>query len=298
LVQVTDAIILAGGIGTRMLPASLYSLKEGLPLVDTPILNHLVWEAAKSGVSRIHIVLSKRKKKILEDFFQAGTVIDEGVRNDLPPESLRLGVPGVEIIPHIQHESKGVGDAISTAMKNIKGPFLVLLGDMVLIEEHHDPSRSGVLYASSASERLVESFKKSGLPCVGVFPVKLDEVCNYGVVGLNGEKIISIIEKPDPNDAPSNYVLCGRYLFPENTKQLLDKFPSSAYGELQSIIILGHLIENSGLNAVKMDEMEMYDSGNPILWLKCQIDHSLRRKDLGSEMRMWLARRLSQQEND
>ena len=62
--EIRDAIILAGGLGTRMLPASLYTAKEALPLIDTPILNHLVWEATKAGATRIHLVLSERKKAI------------------------------------------------------------------------------------------------------------------------------------------------------------------------------------------------------------------------------------------
>ena len=68
--RVRDAVILAGGSGTRMLPASLYTPKETLPLLDTPILNHLIWEAARAGVSRVHLVLSKRKFEILKEFLE------------------------------------------------------------------------------------------------------------------------------------------------------------------------------------------------------------------------------------
>ena len=76
---VDDAIILAGGNGTRMLPASLYMPKETMPLVDTPILNHLIWEAARAGVKRIHLVLSQRKKEILDRFIGNEDVFDRGV---------------------------------------------------------------------------------------------------------------------------------------------------------------------------------------------------------------------------
>ena len=68
--EVTDAIILAGGLGTRMLPASLYAPKETLPLVDTPLINHLILEAANSGVRNIHLVLSEKKRSFLEEFLQ------------------------------------------------------------------------------------------------------------------------------------------------------------------------------------------------------------------------------------
>ena len=78
--RINDAIILAGGGGTRMLPASLYVPKETLPLVDTPIINHLIWEVAKAGVTRIHLVLSSRKKDILNEFLENEVVHGPEVR--------------------------------------------------------------------------------------------------------------------------------------------------------------------------------------------------------------------------
>ena len=224
MAKVEDAIILAGGSGTRMLPASLFIPKETMPLVDTPIINHLIWEVAKSGVSRVHLVLSKRKYEILSDF-----ILDEGlhgdeIRPDLPRESLRLGWEGMEIIPHIQKSPGGVADAISTAIESVKGPFLVLLGDMLLVEEHFGPLHSGPSYASNASKELVSMFSRSGLPAVGVCPVGREELSNYGVVEISNEKVKSVVEKPDIESAPSEYVLCGRYIFPENTGEILEMY--------------------------------------------------------------------------
>ena len=151
MAKVEDAVILAGGSGTRMLPASLFIPKETMPLVDTPIINHLIWEVAKAGVSRIHLVLSKRKYEILSDFIINGRLHGDEIRPDLPRESLRLGLEGVEIIPHIQNSPGGVADAISCSIESIKGPFLVLLGDMLVVEEHSGPPHSGPNFASSAS---------------------------------------------------------------------------------------------------------------------------------------------------
>jgi len=289
---VDDAIILAGGLGTRMLPASLYVPKEAIPLVDTPILNHLIWEAARAGVSRVHLVLTKRKKKILGQFLEDGSIHGEDVREDLPRAALTLGSNDVEIIPHIQLEAGGVADAISVAITHIEGPFLVLLGDMVMVENHFDPTQSGPIFASSASLGLVAEYEQSGLPCVGVRRVEKSEVSNYGVVEISEGMVSSIVEKPAESEAQSEYVLCGRYLFPEGTAKILEKFPVSEHGELQSIFLLNHLIEG-GLGAVKMDHMEMYDSGDPLSWLKAQIDHGLRREDLSKELGEWLSRRLS-----
>lgn len=290
--DVEDAIILAGGMGTRMLPASLFAPKETLPLVDTPIINHLIWEAAKAGVTRVHLVLSERKRDLLGQFLDIGPIHKNGVRDDLPRESLSLGVQGVHIIPHVQTTAGGVADAISVAIDQIDGPFLVLLGDMVILDRHVSPEKSGVKEASSASLQLVKMFQNTGSPCVGIFPVNSEQVSKYGVVGLSENRVIDIIEKPEEWEAPSNYVLCGRYVFPRNTAEILDKYPISEFGEMQSIHLLNHLIEEEDLVSVKLDGMKMYDSGEPLGWLKSQIDHALNREDMGEELIDWIKSRI------
>ena len=292
MVGVDDAIILAGGNGTRMLPASLYMPKETMPLVDTPILNHLIWEATRAGVKRIHLVLSKSKKRVLDRFIANGSIHDNEVRSDLPREALSLGSEGVEIIPHLQLSADGVADAISAALDEISGPFLVILGDMLVLEEHLSPMFSGPTGGSSASKKLVSKFEEEGKPCVGIFPVDKSEVSNYGVVELLENEVVGIVEKPLESEAPSNYVLCGRYLFPVETQEILEGYPVSEYGELQSIFFMRHLIDNHGLNAVKFDDMSMYDSGEPLIWLKSQIDHALRREDFGNDLAEWFTERL------
>ena len=293
MAEVRDAVILAGGKGTRMLPASLYMPKETLPLIDTPLLNHLIWEAAKAGVSRVHVVLSEKKKNILEDFLESGTIHNEEVRRDLPRSALSLGVEGVEIIPHVQRMAGGVADAISSAISNIDGPFIVLLGDMLMMESHVGPSHSGKEFASSASLELVSKFRETGLPNVGVCSVAMSEVGNYGVVELSGDKIIRIVEKPEKNEAPSNLVLCGRYLFTDNMASILREYPVSEFGEMQSIHVLRHLMENSGLNVVILDHMKMYDGGDPLSWLKSQVDHALNREEMRDDFFQWIEKKIS-----
>ena len=191
--MVRDAIILAGGLGTRMLPASLFSPKEALPLIDTPLINHLIWEASRAGVSKIHLILSLGKKRLLHEFLEGRQIYGPEVRDDLPRESLTLGHDGVEVIPYVQKNAGGVADAISVAIDQVDGPFLVLLGDMVIIGDHYGPSQSGPKFASEASMKLVSNFQQSGVPVVGVSPVKESEVEKYGVVEVSEEKILRIV---------------------------------------------------------------------------------------------------------
>ena len=124
---VRDAVIVAAGLGTRMLPTSAYVPKELLPLVDLPVMHHLILEAKHAGCDRIHIITSPAK-----DF----TSLQENLNSTYPMyakgrEHLNP-LDGVEVFFHTQHEQKGLGHAIMMAKEAIAGPFLVLLGDNIL----------------------------------------------------------------------------------------------------------------------------------------------------------------------
>ena len=290
--EVADAVILAGGRGTRMLPGSMYVPKEIMPLVDTPIINHLIWESCNAGVERIHIIISPNKKKILAKTIPEGYPELDLVRSDLPKISLKPIPENVEVFFYEQTNPGGVGDAISIVANNIEGPFLVLLGDNLLIEDHISPKKSGPDFASKSCKKLVEYFYQHKIPCTGIIEVADEELDKYGIVELEDTLIKNIIEKPKIHDAPSNYILCGRYLLPGNTGELLKLFTGAEYGELQSIAFFKHLIENGGFGGVKMNGYMLYDSGNPLNWLKSQIDHALRRDDLNQDLRNWIKNRI------
>ena len=284
--DVRDAVILAGGRGTRMLPASFFVPKETLPLVDTPIILHQIWEAARAGVTRVHIVLSEWKMKILRDRLNVQNL--HSLDEEFLRASSKLGIDEVEIITHLQGSPGGVADAILLAAKKISGPFLVILGDNLLLEEHLGQRFIGAEYGSPASRNLVEDYKKFGLPCIGVTAISSERFSEFGIVKLNDGFVQEIVEKPSPNEAPSNLAICGRYLFMGNFADLIDQYPLSEYGEMQSIHIQKHLICQGGLRAVVMDGMTFYDSGNPYSWLKSQIDHAMKRPDIGPSLVKWL----------
>ena len=284
---VQDALLVAGGLGTRMLPTSASVPKEALPLVDIPALVHLAREAVAAGAQRLHIISSPRKdmKSLLGDHAWL-----QEKRPDLDPQLLSP-FADVEVFVHIQHEPLGLGNAIECALGEINGPFLVLLGDNILLDQHTSPN---AFSPSKASKKLVESFEKNGLPCVGLLAVRPDEVSNYGVVRQEGARILEICEKPLPEDAPSNLVLCGRYLFTSDAKSLLQHYDVETYGELQSIAIQQHWMENDGLLGVELANFQWYDSGKPLPWLQAQVDHALRRSDLSTSFREWLQERLAE----
>ncbi len=143
---------------------------------------------------------------------------------------------------------------------------------------------------SNASKILVEKFNKTSLPCVGLAAV--DDPENYGVVSMEKDLVKAIVEKPSRESAPSNLVLCGRYVFTEDTAELLNEYSYEKFGELQSIEVQKHWMENSGLVGVHLDGFQWYDSGSPLSWLKSQIDYALRRQDTSENVRDWLEDRL------
>ena len=283
MAAVEDAVLVAGGMGSRMLPASAAIAKEALPLVDIPALSHLAREAVAAGAKRIHIITSP--KKDLSQLLKDNSWLHEK-RPDLEAELLSP-FNDVEVLVHVQEVPKGFGDALSCALHAIDGPFMVLLGDNILLDSFTTTSN---YTPSSASKKLVEAYLRTGLPCVGLAAVNDPE--NYGVVSMGGEFVKGIIEKPVREDAPSNLVLCGRYVFTSDTSKLLSQYDYEQYGELQSIAIQQHWMQNEGLIGVELKGFQWYDSGAPLPWLKGQIDYALRRGDMKDELRSWLDDRL------
>ena len=283
MAAVEDAVLVAGGIGSRMLPASAAIAKEALPLVDIPAISHLAREAVEAGAKRLHIITSPTKDftSLLKDNSWA---LDK--RPDISKELLSP-FADVEVLVHVQEVPRGFGDALSCALDSISGPFMVLLGDNILLDSYSSVSN---YTPSSASKILVEAYEKTSLPCVGLAAVEDPE--NYGVVSMEGQLVKEIVEKPNRNDAPSNLVLCGRYLFTEDTASLLSKYSFEEYGELQSIALQKHWMENDGLVGVELHGFQWYDSGAPLPWLKSQIDYALGREDMADEIRDWLKDRL------
>ena len=243
MAAIEDALLVAGGLGTRMLPTSASVPKEALPLVDVPALVHLAREAIAAGVKRLHIVTSPRKD--LSNLLADHTWLSEK-RPELDA-TLLAPFADVDVQIHVQQTPLGLGNAIQSALHAIDGPFLVLLGDNLLMDTH---SSLTDFAPSQASARLASAFEQSGRPCAGLLPVQPEEVSNYGVVRLEGSNITEIVEKPLPENAPSNLVLCGRYVFTSDAAALLEHYDVETHGELQSIALQQHWMDNGGVHGV------------------------------------------------
>jgi UTP--glucose-1-phosphate uridylyltransferase len=287
MAQVKDALIIAAGLGTRMFPASAMMPKEALPLVDVPLMTHLVAEAKAAGVERLHLVTSPTKS------FE-GLLRDTTDLHRLKPHldaNLFNITNGLDVLVHVQPEPKGVGDAMRCALEDISGPVLVLLGDNLIMDRHATPDS---FEASGASSDLVKAFERTGEATVGLVAVPESDVQRYGIVALEGSRMVGLVEKPSLEEAPSTLALCGRYVFPSSLKSLLDRFSYQEHGDLQSIAVQQHWMEQGQLHGHVFSNVQWYDSGAPFMWLQAQIDHALRREDHQDALRSWLERRLDQ----
>ena len=164
-----------------------------------------------------------------------------------------------------------------------------MLDDNLLMDTHATP----VGYAASqASKRLVEAFAGTGEATVGLMEVEAAAVSNYGIVAMNDDRIVEVVEKPAPEDAPSRLAMCGRYVFPSETQTLLKTYTYEAHGDLQNIALQEHWMRAGKLHGLVLEETQWYDSGAPLLWLQAQVDHALRREDVRQPFEQWLNRRL------
>ena len=284
--HVRDAILVAAGLGTRMFPVSALQPKETLPLVDVPLLTHLVMEAKAANIERLHVVLSPIKS--LDGFFADQSAL-AAYRDDIDATLFNIA-EGLELHTHIQLEPKGVGNAIEAALDGITGPMLIMLGDNLLMDVHAPTS---AYQPSNASRYLVEAYQKTGEPTVALMEVEPEDVVHYGIVDLDGTRISSIVEKPTRSEAPSRLALCGRYVFPSTTQALLQTYSYALHGDLQTIALQEHWMNEGTLHGLVLQDTQWYDSGSPLLWLQAQVDHALRRPDMSSSMRAWLQRRLN-----
>lgn len=284
--HVRDAILVAAGLGTRMFPVSALQPKETLPLVDVPLLTHLVMEAKAANIERLHVVLSPIKS--LDGFFADQSAL-AAYRDDIDATLFNIA-EGLELHTHIQLEPKGVGNAIEAALDGITGPMLIMLGDNLLMDVHAPTS---AYQPSNASRYLVEAYQQTGEPTVALMEVEPEDVVHYGIVDLDGTRISSIVEKPTRSEAPSRFALCGRYVFPSTTQALLQTYSYALHGDLQTIALQEHWMNEGTLHGLVLQDTQWYDSGSPLLWLQAQVDHALRRPDMSSSMRAWLQRRLN-----
>lgn len=273
--KVKRAIIPAAGLGTRFLPATKAIPKEMIPIVDVPMIQFIVEEAVKSGIEDI-ILVTARHKEAIENHFDFAYELEDTLEKrhkDELVEASRKVAQLCNLITVRQKNPMGLGHAVLTAASIIgKEPFAILLGDDMIDSE------------VPCTRQLIDVFHKEKTSVVGIMEVPREETSKYGIVkgqtvrdGLM--RVESVVEKPSPALAPSQFAIPGRYVLDAEIFDLLRKVKPGAGGEIQLTDGLQLLAQKKGLLAYRY-KGERYDTGDRVGFIDATLEFALRRPEL------------------
>ncbi|WP_456456344.1 UTP--glucose-1-phosphate uridylyltransferase GalU [Thermovibrio sp.] len=291
--KVKKAVIPVAGLGTRFLPATKAQPKEMLPLVDKPVIQYIVEEAVKAGIEQI-IFITGRHKRAIEDHFDRNLELERALEEKGKRELLKTVKEISEIADFIfirQKEPKGLGHAVLTAEPAVGNePFAVLLGDDVMVGE------------KPAIGELIEVFKKFNCPVLGLQEVPREEVSSYGIAGGRPVeedliKVDSLVEKPSPAEAPSNYAIAGRYVLTPDIFTVLRRTKPGKGGEIQLTDAIAELAKERAVYG-RIIKGKRYDTGNKLGFLEATVDFALMRDDLREPFLKFLKEKLKEELKD
>ncbi len=281
--KVRKAIIPAAGLGTRFLPATKAQPKEMLPIVDKPTIQFIIEEAIASGIEDI-LIITGRGKRAIEDHFDRSLELEEELRKK-GKEGLLEQVRQIADLANIhyirQKEAKGLGHAIYCARSFIGNePFAVLLGDDIVDAE------------VPCLKQMIEVYGEYRTSILGVQHVADDDVSKYGIVeGKQVDqrvfKVKTLIEKPEPEQAPSNIAILGRYIITPAIFSYLEKAKPGKNGEIQLTDSLCELAKREPMYAYDFVGRR-YDVGNKLGFLQATVEFALKREDLRPEFMAYL----------
>jgi UTP--glucose-1-phosphate uridylyltransferase len=286
---VRSAVFPVAGRGTRFLPATKASPKEMLPVVDKPLIQYAVEEAVAAGATKL-IFVTGSSKRAIEDHFDTDSELEQALmdsgKTDLV-ESIRNIVPsGVTCIYIRQGEPLGLGHAVLCARPAVGDePFFVHLADDLIAGE------------PPCLKQMADDYENHGGSIVAVEEVPHEETSSYGIVGLdnNGsqsQRMKSIVEKPDPADAPSNQAVVGRYLLVPEIFDKLELTGRGAGGEIQLTDAIADLLDDHPVYAFNFTG-DRYDCGNKLGYLQATVAYGLEHDGVGDAFRAYL-RKLSE----
>ena len=278
---VRTAVITAAGVGTRFLPISKSVPKEMLPLVDRPVLQYAVEQAAGAGIERVVLVTS-RGKTAMEDYFDVAPELERTLRErgNAKLEVVKSVGRMTRIVAVRQPEPLGLGHAVLMAKDAVGNePFIVYLPDEILLGE------------PSVTRQMLDAYERRG-NAIGVVEVPWDDVSRYGVV--EGEplsdretRLTRSVEKPPRDEAPSNLAIVGPYVFSPAIFDCLEEITTGAIGELQLTDAIALLAQREDVHAYRF-EGERFDAGTPLGLMQTAVEIALRRPDYADAMRAWL----------
>ena len=284
--RAVKAVIPAAGLATRFLPATKAVPKELLPVVDRPVLQYIVEEAAAAGITDVLLVTGRGKTSMVDHFDRRPDVearLEE--KGDLERlAAVRRTSELADIYTCRQGEPLGLGHAVGTAASHIgDNAFAVLLGDEFVDED--DPLLPSMLDLQAQTGGIVLAFLE----------VEPSETSRYGIASVRpsqfGDDIVEVtglVEKPSPEEAPSNLAVLGRYILPASIFDAIRETKPGSGGEIQLTDAMAALLADGTPVHGIVYRGHRYDTGMPLGYLQAVVQLAVKRPDLGTEFREWL----------
>jgi UTP--glucose-1-phosphate uridylyltransferase len=282
--KVRKAVIPVAGLGTRFLPATKSIPKEMIPIVDVPMIQFIVEEAVKSGIEDV-ILVTARHKDAIENHFDYAYELEDTLQKRSKTDLVKTSKSVAEmcnIISVRQKNPMGLGHAVLMAEPIVGNePFAVILGDDLIFSD------------KPCTKQLIEIFEQKNKSVVGVMEVPKSEVSKYGIVG--GTKlsdllteVLEVIEKPNPEKAPSPLAIPGRYILHPEIFAHLKKVKPGSGGEIQltdGLLALAQSKSNKGGLLAYQFEGIRHDGGDRLGYIEATIAYALSRPDLKEGVR-------------
>ncbi|MCI3194104.1 UTP--glucose-1-phosphate uridylyltransferase GalU [Bacillus sp. HU-1818] len=281
--KVRKAVIPAAGLGTRFLPATKAQPKEMLPIVDKPAIQYIVEEAVESGIEDI-LIITGRNKRSIEDHFDRSAELEFNLREKGKMETLKemQQIADLANIHYIRRkEPLGLGHAVLCAEHFIGDEsFAVLLGDDIMVSE------------KPALRQLMDVYDTCGTEVVGVQSVAPEDVSKYGIIQTAGNEghvyeVEDLVEKPSPEEAPSEIAVMGRYVLNPSIFSVLKSIGRGAGNEIQLTDALREACRTQPIHA-RLLEGNRYDIGDKLGCFKASTEIGLVRPEMRSQLLSYL----------
>jgi len=280
--KIKKAIFPVGGLGTRFLPATKSMPKEMLPIVDKPLIQYAVEEAANAGIEQFIFVTSRGKSAIENHFDHSfeleNNLLSKGKRETLKTAQEMLKIPGSFAYVR-QQEPAGLGHAVWCARHLIGNePVAVILAD-------------DLIYGSNTIGEMIDNYNTGNM--LAIMDVNKHEVSSYGIITPgkvlknNVTEILGLVEKPEIEKAPSNMAVVGRYIIEPAVFEILEKQNRGASNEIQLTDAIASMIGKSDCSGYKFSE-ERFDCGSKLGFIQANIKLSLQRPNIGEKLKSWL----------
>lgn len=291
MLVVMKAVIPAAGWGVRFLPLTKEQPKEMLPVIDKPVIQYVVEEAVKAGIRDI-IIVTGRHKRTIEDHFDRAFELESILKNG-NRKALLDSISGLHEMADLhyirQHEQRGLGDAVYQARHHVGDePFAVMLGDTIHVSE------------VPVVKQLMDVHARTGKSVIAAERVPGEKVKDYGVldavkIGDRLYDIKDLVEKPRPEDAPSDLCIAGTYVLTPGIFECLENTPPGHNGEVQLTDALRLLQKKEGMLAWEFVG-KRYDIGDIPGWLNSQLELAITHPVYGEKLRQRI-RELNEREH-